>query len=107
MHCPRSLTLKASAFVLFCLAFSALSLRARAATYNIPDGDVAGLIAAINAANSNPIHLAPGGTYTLTAVAHTDLWPGPSGLPVLFTQLTINGRGATVERSYAPGTPDF
>lgn len=45
---------------------------AQAATFNIPDGDVAGLIVAINTANANgeadTINLASGGTYTLIEV---------------------------------------
>lgn len=79
---------------------------AQAATFDLPDGDVAGLIAAINTANTNPgadtINLAPGGTYTLTVVDN----PG-NGLPIIFSQITINGNGATIQRSSAVGTPDF
>jgi hypothetical protein len=52
------------------LLISLQPIGARAATFDIPDGDVAGLSAAINAANAKPgadiINLAPGGTYTLT-----------------------------------------
>src|SRR5438094_6596865 len=72
---------------------------------NIADGDVAGLIAAINAANTNPgadiINLAPGGTYTLTAEDS----PG-NGLPAITSQITINGNGAIIQRSSAAST-DF
>ena len=43
-----------------------------AATFNIPDGDVTALKAALAAANTNGqadiINLATGGTYTLTAI---------------------------------------
>ncbi|MBI1765773.1 MAG: hypothetical protein HYR56_30580 [Acidobacteria bacterium] len=82
---------------------------------NIADGDVAGLIAAINTANTNgcptTINLAPNGTYTLTAVADYGLGesgaPGPAGLPYIRSQLTINGNGSTIQRSNGAGTPDF
>jgi hypothetical protein len=83
---------------------------AHAATFNVPDGDVAGLIAAINAANANPdsdnVNLATGGTYTLTAVDNMSYY-GPSGLPVIVSPITINGNGATIQRSSALATPDF
>nr|WP_263013019.1 tandem-95 repeat protein [Ancylothrix sp. D3o] len=83
------------------------------ATFNIADGDVAGLIAAIAAANTNnqadTINLAQGGTYTLAAANN-----GVNGLPVisldsfnLTNTLTINGNGATIQRSTAAGTPNF
>ena len=79
--------------------------------FNIANGDVAGLIAAINAANTNPgadtINLAPGGTYTLTQVGGPDSWNGPSGLPVINSPIIINGNGAIIQRSSAAGTPDF
>jgi hypothetical protein len=80
-----------------------------AATFYIADGDVAGLIAAINTANGNgepdAINLAAGGTYTLTAVDNnTD---GSNGLPSITSEITIEGHGATIERSSAGGTPLF
>ncbi len=82
-----------------------------AATFIISNGDVAGLIAAINAANANPdadtINLATGGTYNLTAVDNTERYYGPNGLPVINSPITINGNGATIQRSSAAGTPEF
>lgn len=98
------------------IAFVATTLQA--ATYNIVDGDVAGLIAAINSSNANPgpdvINLATGGTYTLTYVAGPDGWHGDTGLPIVQgpsqaqpETLTINGNGSTIQRSQSPGTPDF
>jgi CSLREA domain-containing protein len=76
--------------------------QARAATFNIANGDVAGLISAINTANSNnqndTINLAAGGSYTLTAAAS-----GEDGFPIVASDgghsLTINGNGATISRS--------
>lgn len=79
---------------------------ARAASFTIADGDVAGLIAAIQQANSmagaHTIDLAPAGTYTLTSVQAADL-----GLPAVTGQVTLNGRGSTIQRSSAPATPAF
>lgn len=96
------------------LAFLAALAAGRAATFNIADGDVAGLIAAIQTANvsggSHIINLAPNGTYTLTAVAEYPPEfnsPGPTGLPVIRATVTFNGNGATIQRSTASGTPDF
>jgi hypothetical protein len=72
---------------------------------------VSDLIAAITAANqahgANTITLAPGATFTLTAVNNTG--DGPTGLPVIAAQgkLTILGNGATIARSTDPGTPAF
>jgi hypothetical protein len=78
----------------------------RAATYTVDDGDVAGLIAAINATNATPgldtIDLAVGGTYTLTGS-----YDGDNGLPPISDELILNGHGATIARSDTPGTPDF
>jgi hypothetical protein len=85
-----------------------------AATFNIADGDVAGLIAAIQTANANgqanTINLAPNGSYILTALAEFPVEygaPGAVGLPVVRSVLTINGNGATIQRSNAPGTRQF
>ncbi|MBI5668836.1 MAG: right-handed parallel beta-helix repeat-containing protein [Chloroflexi bacterium] len=92
-------------------------LVAQAETFDIPAGDVAALIAAVNAANAN----GPGadvinletGTYTLMEVNNTYVKAtseqtyggGPTGLPVVFGTLTINGNGATIQR--ADDAPDF
>ena len=82
---------------------------ARAATFDVPDGDVAGLIAAINAANGNgqpdTINLAANGTYVVTTGPYAAA--GPNGLPSITSQITVNGNGATIERSSAGGTPRF
>jgi len=92
-----------------------LSLSAHAAqgtTFDIPDGDVQALIDAINAANdeaANPgpdiINLAEGGGYTLTAVI--DETDGANGLPSITSEITLNGNGATIERSAAEDMSDF
>jgi autotransporter family porin len=49
-----------------------------------------------DAASGATLYLTSGCTYVLTA-----------GLPAITDTLTIDGRGATVERSYASGTKDF
>jgi hypothetical protein len=82
------------------LAFLLAPGMAPAATFNIANGDVAGLIAAIQTANANcaaatTINLAPGGTYTLTAVGENPReynGPGSVGLPVIRVSVTINGK---------------
>jgi len=80
-----------------------------AAIFNIADGDVAGLITAINTANVNgepdTINLAAGGTYILNAVDNTN--NGPNGLPSINSSITINGNGATIQRNSAGGTPNL
>ena len=88
------------------LAFCFLgAISAKAATFNIADGDVAGLVTAMQTANTNGdspnvINLAPGGTYLLTAVA--EISPDGTvlaGLPFVTSELTINGNGATIQAS--------
>ncbi len=90
-------------------------------TFTVANGDVPGLIAAIQTANhdgqTDTINLASNGTYNLIGVNNTT--NGPNGLPVITsTSLTIEGNGATVRRDvfsgqntpfYPPGTtlPDF
>ncbi len=80
-------------------------LPARAATFNVADGDVVGFVAAVNASNNNifgdTINLAPGGRYEFT-VAATNV-NGPSALPSITSLITINGNGATLTR--AAGSP--
>lgn len=90
--------------------------RSQAAVFNIANGDVAGLILAINTANSNSeadvINLANNGLYVLTTVHYTSTNAGTSGaegqrgLPnivnnVTGLDLTINGNGATIQRNTA------
>lgn len=78
---------------------------------NLANEDVSGLIAAINNANANQdldvINLSQGGTYTLTTINNANGWSGPNGLPIITSRIIINGNGATIKRSIAPGTPDF
>lgn len=78
-----------------------------AATFDIVAGDVygsKGLVAAINVANVNTeadtINLASGSTYTLTAVDNVFV-SGPNGLPLIRSEIIINGNGATIQRNAA------
>jgi len=72
--------------------------------FNINDGDVAALIAAINAANdegNNPgldiIELAANGTYTLSATIDTS--SGNTGLPAVTSEIIIKGNRASITGS--------
>ena len=49
------------------------------------------------------IELAPGCTYTLTAV--DNYWYGPNGLPPIASEITIEGNGATIARSATAPLP--
>ena len=75
-----------------------------AAEFNIGPGDVNGLIGAINSANasSDPdvINLSAGSTYLLTGV-NSDIGHDANGLPVISTDITINGNEATILRDNA------
>src|SRR5690349_22737347 len=87
-----------------------LILGSSAQAVTIANGDVAGLITAINNANINGqddvIDLATNGTYVLTVRDN-----GVNGLPAILPdgthKLTINGHGSTITRSTAVGTPGF
>ena len=78
---------------------------AHAATFDIADGDVAALKSALTTANTNGesdvINLASGGNYALSSVDNT--LAGNNGLPAVENSgaLTINGRGATIERVFS------
>ncbi|MDY7080299.1 MAG: right-handed parallel beta-helix repeat-containing protein [Chloroflexota bacterium] len=86
-----------------------------AAVINV-DGATCTLVDAITAANTDAavggcsagsgadtIVLQPGSTHILTGVNNTVY--GPSGLPVISSEITIEGNGATIERE--SGAPDF
>lgn len=86
---------------------------ASGAIFNIADGDVDGLKAAIVTANANgeddTIELAANGTYTVATIDHN--FSGGTGLPAIESdggrKLRLHGNGASLERSSAPGTPSF
>jgi len=80
-----------------------------------PDRDAAretvvcSLLEALQAANADPeadrIELGPGSLHRLAAVNHRR--EGGNGLPAVTGTVVVEGRGAVVERSPAPGTPIF
>ncbi len=95
-------------FLSFFLLFLS-SVPADSAVFNISSGDVTGLIAAINQANTqagaDTINLDPG-TYNLTSV--DNFTNGANGLPSITSDITINGEDAgttVIERD--PGAPGF
>ena len=97
-----------------CACLFIFSQVVHAAVFNIPNGDVTTLKAALVAANGNGqadiINLAAGGTYTLTTIDNSS--NGANGLPVIVNDaagldLTINGNGATIQRNAEPGAPEF
>ncbi|MFN8451631.1 MAG: Ig-like domain-containing protein, partial [Anaerolineae bacterium] len=79
--------------------------------YNVPAGDRDSLIAAIDAANGNLVAetiCLGGGTYTLNAVNNTTFITIPpsyfstasdNGLPLITSELTIEGNGSTIIRA--------
>jgi hypothetical protein len=76
-------------------------------TFNIANGDVQGLINAINTANSDGqadvINLAQGGTYAFAQANNNT--NGPNALPVILSQnLSIFGNGSVLD---APTSPAF
>lgn len=97
------------------LMVQSLERRETPANFNIANGDVAGLVAAINTSNGNnepdTITLAVNGTYTFTTPA--ELTTGGSALPTIRRDVSdsntviINGRGSTLRRSSVGGTPNF
>lgn len=84
-----------------------LEQRENPAVFNISAGDVAALVAAVDASNKNAepdtINLATGSTYLFTAAANTQ---AALGL-IAPDDVTINGNGAKLERSADVGTPSF
>ena len=107
-------------FMLMALAWCLLAL-----AFDVPPADAATivpcttnqLIAAIETANSNgpnpdTIELAPDCTYALSSpyvsvglAGNYASWYGPSGLPAIASDITVEGNGATIERSSAGVTP--
>ncbi|MCH8853629.1 MAG: hypothetical protein IID41_13400, partial [Planctomycetes bacterium] len=55
---------------------------------------------------ADTIELPAGATITLTEVDNVDI-DGDNGLPQITSAITINGNGATIERSSFIATPDF
>ena len=67
---------------------------------------ITAITAANNSAGADILELTGTCTYTLTLV-NNDLGNGPNSLPVITSDITINGNGATIARSTADGIPEF
>jgi predicted outer membrane repeat protein len=89
-------TATVGAATVLCLGGAQAALAAPRATITVPCQATALSTAMSGAVSGATLSLTPGCTYVLTAA-----------LPTLNKGLTITGHGATVERSYAVGTPDF
>ena len=80
------------------------------AVIDVPCGDVIALRAAITAANAtlagDTINVS-GGPCTFTLNDSVDATAGGNGLPIVIHPLTVEGHGATIERSVTAGTPNF
>jgi hypothetical protein len=78
-------------------------------TITIANGEVAGLVAALSAADTNGvpdvIALAAGGTYTLTEPVAGGAGMGLPPVQGDSSPVTIEGNGATIQRSSIAGTP--
>jgi len=72
---------------------------AAAQTYSVPAGDTAALIQAVLDANADGVPSTidlGGGEYSLTAPHNAHY--GPNGLPVINSDITINGNGSVISR---------
>ena len=80
-----------------------------AAEFNVGVSDVTGLISAINSANANgeadTINLTSSSPYTLNTM--NNITHGANGLPLVTSEITINGNGATITRDASAPTFRF
>ncbi len=98
------------ALAMVAMSLAGVPVAQAATTVSIANGDVASLAAAFVAANGGSpqvLSLASGGDYVLTTAIYDQLNVNYSGLPELTGNVTIQGNGATIERSSATGTPAF
>ena len=75
---------------------------------NVPISDTPALIQAIEIAEGNPDQttiILGGGTYSLTAINNNTIVD--VGLPIITTDVIIEGNNSRIHRSDAPGTPEF
>jgi len=96
--------LKSLCVVIFVLLLCAVPQLLSAAVYDIPAGNVAALIGAINAANSSPgrdtINLAPHSVYSLMDYYYAQGEPDEElALPSLSSEIVINGNNSTIENA--------
>lgn len=100
--------------VLILLTFLTVSTAGGAASggtlsvIDVPAGDAAALIAAVNTANGNgeaDTIVLGGGTYTYAAP--NNYWYGPNALPAISSVILIEGNGSIIQRDPASSTPNF
>ena len=103
--CDQALCPRRIARVLFIaqlvLCVAAPAVGQSGGTISVANGDVAGLITAIQTLNANgggTIELASGGLYSVTAAS--DWWYGPNAFPAISAAIVINGNGATIQSKY-------
>jgi len=87
-------------------ALEAQTFSANSQVINVANGDVNGLIAAINtlnAASGGFIILAANGSYPVSQAS--DWWYGPNAFPAIQSSIFIEGNGATILRQ--SGSPNF
>lgn len=105
----KEISIRFFVFTFFIIISGFITLNtANSQVINVPAGDADALIQAIDDANVAPnqatINLG-GGTYNLTQINNnTD---GDNGLPVIITDIIINGNDSIVQRSDNPATPEF
>ena len=97
-------------FLVAAIVVAAAASSSGATTFNCAGGDTVCLINAIRTANvlggPNIINLGSG-TYHLRSVNNTTIH-GPNALPVIFSNVTLQGAGASVTTLQRdPGVPDF
>ncbi len=97
----HSITLTSLVFALAIAMGLGQPLALHAATINV-GCDVTELINVLDNANANAdadtLELAANCVYTLTQVNNIDTTLGPNGLPVITSEIIINGNGATIAR---------
>ncbi|MEU0075542.1 right-handed parallel beta-helix repeat-containing protein [Streptomyces sp. NPDC006332] len=92
--------------VTLALGLSALSAPAYAAPIACDAAVLVSAVKAANAAGGGTIHLAANCVYTLHGSIPGQV-RGANGLPVIRERITIKGDNSVIERSSAPGTPEF
>lgn len=104
--CPRRI-FRVLFIALLVLCVAATAVGQSGVTIPVANGDVAGLIDAIqtlNADGGGTIELASGGLYSVTAAS--DWWYGPNAFPAISAAIVINGNGATIQSIWeSAGSP--
>src|SRR5690348_10925052 len=101
----RKASTRWGAFVLVCAVIllpCIASSQQSGSVIQVANGDVAGLISAIQTLNQNgggTIQLAPGGQYTVSQAS--DWWYGPNAFPAITSNILIVGSGSTIARATA------